>query len=290
VESKDLKARINRARTFLFVPGDQPERIAKAVASKSDAVIIDLEDAVRPEKKVQAREALALPPTSESSPLLFIRVNAFGTPEFEGDLLRALQLNIDGIVIPKFVPGASAIATDQDISRIESADGRQDPLPVIGLIESTAGVLGLLNSSWIPGRVLRLAFGGADLHADLGITISPTGPNSDLAMAALVMASVHAGLGAPIDTPHFKIGDDAGLAERSLSAARMGFGGKLCIHPAQLEIVDRNFAPQAAESEWASRVIARWNARDQNSGALLLGSELIDEAMVKRAKQILGLL
>jgi citrate lyase subunit beta/citryl-CoA lyase len=70
----------------------------------------------------------------------------------------------------------------------------------------------------------------------------------------------------------------------------MGFGGKLCIHPAQLEIVDRNFAPQAAESEWASRVIARWNARDQNSGALLLGSELIDEAMVKRAKQILGLL
>jgi citrate lyase subunit beta/citryl-CoA lyase len=282
--------RIRKARTFLFVPGDQPDRILKALRKKADAVIIDLEDAVRSENKAMARSVLDLPSRPAEGPLVFIRVNAYGSPEFNDDIRKALQLEVDGIVLPKFVPGECAVAADQAILGLEVECGSEDALPIIGLIESSAGVLGLLNSSKIPARVERLAFGGADLHTDLGISFSITGPNTDLAMAALVMASVHAQLGAPIDTPHFTLGDDVGLKDRSLYASRMGFGGKLCIHPNQLEIVDRSFAAREHESEWAHKVIERWNDRGESSGAILVDANLVDEAMLKRARQILGLI
>jgi len=290
MDSVERKKRIRAASTFLFVPADQPDRIAKALKSESDAVIIDLEDAVRSENKVRARTALELPPMPVAAPLIFLRVNAYGSPQFEQDVLKALELKVDGIILPKFVPGESAIVADQALTRLEVASGTELALPVIGLIETTAGVLALLNSSNIPARVERLAFGGADLYTDLGISFSTAGPNTDLAMAALVMASVHAQLGSPIDTPHFTLGDEIGLKARSEYAAAMGFGGKLCIHPNQLQIVSASFATKKEESEWAQRVLERWNERDQSSGALLLDSKLIDEAMVKRARQILGLL
>lgn len=282
--------RIRAARTFLFVPGDQPDRISKALQAKVDAIIIDLEDAVRSENKSAARSALELSPRSANDPLVFIRVNAFGSHEFSDDIRKVLKLEVDGIVLPKFVPGDDAIAADQAILELEVECGSENLLPMIGLIESSAGVLGLLNSSSIPARVERLAFGGADLHTDLGISFSPTGANTDLAMAALVMASVHAQLGAPIDTPHFTLGDEVGLKDRSIYASRMGFGGKLCIHPNQLEIVDQSFAANEDENEWAQRVIERWNDRDENSGVFVVDANLVDEAMLKRAKQILGLI
>lgn len=290
MNTPERKQRIREARTFLFVPADQPDRISKALKSGSEAVIIDLEDAVRSENKVRARAALELLPRSAEGPLIFIRVNAFASPEFEEDTRKSIQLKVDGIVLPKFVPGDQAAAIDQAISRLELASGGNETLPIIGLVESTAGVLGLLNSSSIPKRVERLAFGGADLYTDLGISFSPSGPHTDLAMAALVMASVHARLGPPIDTPHFTVGDSAGLEERSNYASQMGFGGKLCIHPNQLEIVRQSFSAKEEEGEWAERVMERWSSREESSGALLLDSQLIDEAMVKRARQILGLL
>lgn len=287
---EERKKRIRSARTFLFVPGDQPDRILKALRTKSDAVIIDLEDAVRSESKTLARSTLDLPSRSAEGPLVFIRVNAFGSPEFNDDIRKALQLEVDGIVLPKFVPGNSAVAADQTILALEVECGSDEVLPMIGLIESSAGILGLLNSSTIPARVERLAFGGADLHTDLGISYSPSGANTDLAMATLVMASVHAQLGAPIDTPHFTLGDDVGLKDRSLYASRMGFGGKLCIHPNQLDIIDQSFATAEHESEWAQRVVERWNDRDESAGAIVVDANLVDEAMLKRAKQILGLI
>ncbi|HUW87206.1 MAG TPA: CoA ester lyase [Candidatus Paceibacterota bacterium] len=290
MNTEERNWRIRIARTFLFVPGDKPDRIAKALQSKADAVIIDLEDAVRSENKSVARTALGLPLRVTDGPLIFIRVNAFGSHEFNQDVRKALELEVDGIVLPKFVPGDNAIATDQALTQLEVESGSKRVLPTIGLIESSAGVLGLLNSSSIPTRVQRLAFGGADLYTDLRIAYSPAGPNTDLAMAALVMASVHSRLGAPIDTPHFTLTDTEGLRDRSLYASQMGFGGKLCIHPNQLEVVDQSFAPSEDESEWAKRVIERWDERDESSGALVVDANLVDTAMLKRARQILGLI
>jgi len=281
------------ARTFLFVPGDRPERIVKALGAKTDAVIIDLEDAVRRENKIKARAGIVSPVMenrSATGPLVLIRTNEVTSAEFAEDFKLALQLQVDAIVLPKFCPGASAVEADQIISKLENEHKVKAPMSVIGLIESTSGVLNLLNSSKIPDRVKRLAFGAADLHADLGVTYQATGPNTDLAMAAVVLASAHSQLGAPIDSPHFAVADLQGLRDRSIFANKMGFGGKLCIHPDQLAIVEESFEVNRDEKDWASRVIERWSDRDQKSGAILIDGSLVDEAMVKRAKQILGLI
>lgn len=287
------KSPLLSARTFLFVPGDRPERIVKALNAKTDAVIIDLEDAVRAENKSAARVGMIAPimeNRSTAGPLVLIRVNEVTSAEFVADFKVALQLKVDAIVLPKFSPGTSAAEADQIISKLENEHKVNVPMPVIGLIESTAGVLNLLNSSKIPDRVKRLAFGAADLYADLGVTYQATGPNTDLAMAALVLASANSKLGAPIDSPHFEVADLQGLQERSLFANKIGFGGKLCIHPDQLATVEESFQASVDEKDWAARVIERWNAREEKSGAILLDGSLVDEAMVKRAKQILGLI
>ena len=109
-------------------------------------------------------------------------------------------------------------------------------------------------------------------------------------MAALVLASAHSQLGAPIDSPHFTIADSQGLREQSLFASEIGFGGKLCIHPVQLAIVEESFKSNVDQKDWATRVIEHWSDRDQKSGAILLDGALVDEAMVKQAKRILGLI
>ena len=290
MESAKRRERIRGARTFLFVPADKPLLIQKALGAATDAVIIDLEDAVRPENKQAARNSLEISSDSSDRPLIFLRINAFGTSEFEADVRKALELGVDGVVIPKFVPGESALAADQQIKLLESNLAYQDCLSAIGLVESTAGILALLNTPNFPLRIERLAFGGADLYADLGVSYKASGPNTDLAMAALVLASAHSKLAAPLDTPHFSLDDDAGLADRSRFASNMGFGGKLCIHPKQLEIVNEIFSNSTNDQAWAKRVMQSWEDKNQSSGAIVVDGQLIDEAMIKRARQILGLL
>lgn len=284
---------LRQARNFLFTPGDQPERIAKALRLKTDVVIIDLEDAVRKENKEFARRAMVQPITENrtaTGPLVVIRTNTFSSPEFVEDLKIAFALDIDAIMLPKFIPGAAAQKIDEGIAAVEVELGRQDLLPVIALIESTVGVLNLLSVPSFPKRVVRLAYGAADLYADLGVTYSETGPNSNFAMASMVMASVNCGLASPIDSPHFDVEDDVGLRANSLFARDMGFGGKLCIHPKQLEIVATAFEPSWSDQEWATGVMEKWNQRSGNIGAILVDGSLVDEAMVKRARQILSLL
>ena len=288
--NSERRERIRSARTFLFVPADKPLLIQKALGAATDAVIIDLEDAVRPENKQAARSALEITSRSEGQPLIFLRINAFGTAEFDDDVRKSLELDVDGVVIPKFVPGESAMAINSQIQLLESGAGYQGSLSAIGLVESTAGILALLNTSNFPDRIERLAFGGADLYADLGVSYKASGPNTDLAMAALVLASAHSKLAAPLDTPHFSLDDDAGLADRSRFASNMGFGGKLCIHPKQLEIVNEIFSNSTNDQAWAKRVMQSWEDKNQSSGAIVVDGELVDEAMIKRARQILGLL
>jgi citrate lyase subunit beta/citryl-CoA lyase len=285
-------ARLNQARTFLFTPGDQSERIAKALHIAVDVLIIDLEDAVRSENKEAARSSMAKAVKenrSENGPLVFLRTNEISSPEFSLDVRAALAANVDGIMLPKFSAGAYAEKADHLISQEESLN-KSKTLPVIGLVESSAGILSLLNSTKPPARVKRLAFGAADLYADLGISYSAQGPNSDFAMATLAMSSVNHKLASPIDSPHFALDDEGGLRESSKRAFAMGFGGKLAIHPKQLDLIAESFAVGKSDQDWAQRVIAQWSDRETTKGAILIDGSLVDEAMVKRARQILGLL
>jgi citrate lyase subunit beta/citryl-CoA lyase len=284
----DVGSAISSARSFLFVPGDRPDRVGKALGSGADAVIVDLEDAVRAENRQYARSVIrTIPELAPTQSLLLVRVNAFRSADFADDVEAAIGAGVDGIVVPKFVPGRQASKMDDALSSIEGASNRSAPIPLIGLIESAAGLLGLSAPVAFPPRVLRLALGAADLHADLRISYSAAGIHTDLAMATLVLASAAAGLAEPLDSPYFSPDDREGLVAAVRRARERGFGGSLCIHPRQVAIVNAEFGISDTERAWAEQVLSAWSApSNRGKGAIRVGDELVDEAMVRRARQI----
>jgi citrate lyase subunit beta/citryl-CoA lyase len=214
-------------------------------------------------------------------------VNAFGSADFVDDVEAAIDAGVDGIVLPKFVSARQASEMDDALSSIEGASDRSAPMPVIGLVESAAGLLGLSAPVSFPSRVLRLAFGAADLHADLRISYRAAGIHTDLAMAALVLASAAAGLAEPLDSPYFSPDDREGLTAAVRRARELGFGGSLCIHPQQIAVVNAEFGIGDTERAWAEQVLSAWSEpSNRGKGAIRVGDELVDEAMVRRARQI----
>ncbi|WP_426518087.1 HpcH/HpaI aldolase/citrate lyase family protein [Diaminobutyricibacter sp. McL0618] len=284
----DESAALRAARSFLFVPGDRPDRVGRALASEADAVIVDLEDAVRAEQKHVARSVVrTLRAGSGARPLVLVRVNPFGSSAFAEDVAAALEGGVSALMVPKFVPGPQADGLDEALSAIEQAHGTS-ATSVVGLIESAAGMLGLSGQFTLAARFSRLAFGAADYYADLGLAYQPGGTHTEHAMATLVVASAAAGLAAPLASPHFKLDGEAALAGASRRAWGLGFGGALCIHPAQLPTVNSQFRPSDEERAWARRVVDAWDdPHNRVSGAIRVEGELVDEAMVRRARQVL---
>jgi citrate lyase subunit beta/citryl-CoA lyase len=230
------------AQTFLFVPADRPERFDKAEASGADLIIIDLEDAVSPAAKDDARGQAAR--WLSAGHQCVVRVNAEGTIWHTPDL--EMVAVYDCIVM---VPKAEVAVA---IGRIAGALTAQSC--VMALIETSAGVLSAPAIARVPG-VERLAFGSFDLAAQLGVDPA----NKDamyVARSALVLGSCAAGLTPPVDGVTGAPADDATLVEESRYAKTIGFGARLCIHPRQVPLVAGTFQPTTAEVEWASTVLA----------------------------------
>lgn len=262
---------MSKLNSLLFVPASRPERYAKALEAGSDAVIIDLEDAVAPADKDGARATLAawLDPTH---PVL-VRINAADTPWFAADLELLARPGVSGVVLPK--------AEDPDDVLVASHAG--GGLPVLPLIESALGFeqrLALAHADRVP----RLIFGHIDFQADLDMRAT----EDELLpfRMALVLASRLAGIAAPIDGVTTAIDDEGLLQNDALRARRLGFGGKLCIHPRQVGVVNRCFAPSADEIAWARRVIAADAAA--GGAAVAVDGKMVDRPVVLRAQAILA--
>jgi citrate lyase subunit beta / citryl-CoA lyase len=260
-------------RTYLFVPADRPERYAKALASGADAVIVDLEDAVAPDAKQGARDALA-DALDEAAPLI-VRVNAAGSPWFEDDLELCKHPGVAALLLPK------ADGIDVVCQAFESTF--KDVLPIV---ESARGLEEVRAMARVPG-VVRLAFGSIDLALDLGIECAPGGGEAELQpyRAQVVLASRLAGLAAPIDGVSTAIEDAAALRADAERARRLGFGAKLCIHPRQIAVVHAAFSPDPQRVEWARRVCAAFVA--SGGAAVAVGGEMIDLPVVERARAVL---
>lgn len=259
-------------RSYLFVPGNRPDRFAKAQQSRADAIILDLEDAVQSTAKDQAREAVAAWLSPEQS--AYVRINGMGTPWFERDLEVVGMPGVLGIVLPK---------TEEPEQIAQVAACLTDQARVLPLLETAYGVWNVLALAQAP-RVERLAFGSIDFQLDLGIT----GEQEELlyARSRLVLASRVAGILPPLDGVTATLNDLARLRSDVEHARRLGFGGKLCLHPKQLETVRRGFAPTASEIAWARRVLEA--AEAANGGALQLDGQMVDLPVIERARAILA--
>jgi citrate lyase subunit beta/citryl-CoA lyase len=273
--------RIQHACSFLFVPATRPERLPKALAIGADMVIADWEDAVAPADKPAAREQLAqavarLAETDRAR--LLVRVNAEGTPWFAEDLAAVRPLiaqGCAGIVIPK-------AERAQTLSVAAHALGARAVL--LPLIESVAG-LDAVDALAAAPHVSRLAFGHLDFQVDAGMQC---GENEDELLPirmALVLASRRARLASPIDGVTVDTRDGERLTRDAERARRMGFGGKLCIHPVQVAPLHAAFDPDDAAVADARRVEAA--SKQAGGGVTLLDGRMVDAPVLLRARDIL---
>lgn len=272
------------ARAFLFVPADRPERHARALATGAGAVIVDLEDAVAPERKAEAREGLAASfaalPGADRQRLL-VRINAAGTPWHEDDRAAVaglvLQGRAEGVVLPKAEKAG-------DLRLLAEAIGPRGVL--VPLVESAAGLAAADELAAAP-QVLRLAFGNLDFQADLGLACDADEAELVPVRLALLLASRRAGLPAPIDGVTADWRDAQRLAADTARARRGGFGAKLCIHPDQVAPVQAALGPSDGELAWARRVIEA--VRSAGGGVVSLDGRMVDAPVVRLAERLVAL-
>jgi citrate lyase subunit beta/citryl-CoA lyase len=264
---------------FLFVPGTRPERFVKALDSGAGAVVLDLEDAVPEEDKQAARTAIqtAWPTFSdEQKKRLVIRTNSPGTKFYSADLILAQALQASCILIPK----------SESIDQINGAALVLPHTTIIPMIETALG-LDHLREIANANQVLRLALGNLDLQADLGMMCDPQETELQTARYQIVLASRLAQIAPPIDGVTPSTDDLPRIKDDSERAKRMGFGGKLCIHPKQVAIVQSAFMPTAEELAWANRVVEADLA--SKGGAVKLDGRMIDRPVVLLARRTLAL-
>lgn len=270
------------ARSFLFVPANRPERYAKALASGAGAVIIDLEDAVAPDAKEAARVQLArgfsAMPAGDRARVL-VRINAGGAPGHEDDLLllsRFAKEGLAGVVLPK-------LETVAELKRVAAAAGPACAL--LPMLESAAGLAALDVLAAGPG-VTRLVFGNLDFQADLGMACGPDEAELQPVRLALVLASRRAGLATPVDGVTPGTGDLAQVQRDAERSRRSGFGARLCIHPAQVAVVNTALGPTAVELDWAQRVV---EASRSAGGVTTLDGRMVDAPVLRLAQRTLAL-
>ncbi|NEA98571.1 CoA ester lyase [Streptomyces sp. SID13726] len=260
--------RVAAARTLLFVPGHRPDRFGKAAASGTDLVIIDLEDAVADDDKDRARDNADTWLGLGNSAV--VRVNPPGTPWFEADLARAADHGCP-IVVPK---------SQDPYVLAEIAARTAGRCPMIPLVETALGIERAHEVCAVPG-VVRAAFGNVDLATQLGVAHDDRLALTH-ARSRLVLASAAAGAHPPLDGVTTAVRDPDALDADVTHARRLGFTGKLCIHPAQVSGVAEGFAPTAGELRWAHSVL------DAGDSVTTVDGRMVDRPVLERARGVLA--
>jgi len=270
--------RLADARSLLFVPGNRPERFAKAARSGADAVILDLEDSVPLADKATARRAIAAHwrELMTLDVLLIVRINAEDSAAWPDDLATIGRLEgLAAVMVPK-------ADSPETLSRLHATLGG---LPVLPLIETAAGFHAARALAAAAG-VLRLAVGHIDFMADVGMACDDDESELVPLRFAVAMATREARLASAIDGVTVQTTDELRLREDTLRARRFGFGAKLCIHPRQVAVVHEALAPTVSELDWARRVIV---ADEAAAGAAVqLDGRMVDLPVVLHARRALA--
>jgi len=271
-----MKGRVTQAITALFVPGDRPERFLKAGQSGAGVVIVDLEDSVAASSKRSALETVLaeLGPQSSSGLSAVVRVNHSESESYREETAALLQLSREpgngllGIMVPK-------AENPRTLGKLSARI--PEGLSLVPLVESALGLSNALSLAQVP-KVSRLAFGAIDYLLDTNAT---EGRFLDYARSHLVVSSRVAGIAAPWDSPSTDIVSTAPVSRSARQARRFGFGGKLCIHPAQVAVVHDAFRPSMEDVSWAQEVV------QASGGAAQVNGQMVDKPVVERARKIL---
>ncbi|TYO97218.1 HpcH/HpaI aldolase/citrate lyase family protein [Desulfallas thermosapovorans] len=277
-------------RCLLFVPGTDRKKINKAFALNADAVIMDLEDAVAISEKHTARRVVSETINSSALPVTYVRVNAVSSPYILADLQAVVQQRLAGIMLAKAETAEEVRRADWLMGLLE--EERNIPrgtLELVPFIESARGIENAGEVAAACPRVKRLAFGGNDYTADTWTTYSEDGSELFYARAKLIAASRMAGIEPPLDTVCPFIKNIDALRKDAHRARKLGFQGKMVIHPAQIEPVKEIFSPTPEEVAAAEKIVAAFDeAEAKGTGVIQLDGKMVEYPIANRARQILA--
>ncbi|MFN3945437.1 MAG: HpcH/HpaI aldolase/citrate lyase family protein [Allosphingosinicella sp.] len=275
-----------RLRSLLFVPGDRPDRMEKALGLGADALILDLEDAVAAERKAEARRQVAAFVAANPAAHLWVRINPLDGSDCDRDLDAVLSARPDGIVLPKAEGGASVAELVKRLTQRGNVTAQ-----VLAIATETPAAIFQLGSYGGAKRLAGLTWGAEDLPAAIGASTSREGdgrftPPYELARSLCLFGAAAAGV-APIETVYPAFRDLDGLADYAARARRDGFTGMMAIHPAQVPVINAAFTPSAEEVSHAEAVVAAF-AANPGAGALSLDGRMIDRPHLVQARRTLA--
>jgi len=275
-----------KLRSLLFVPGDRPERMEKALGAGADALILDLEDSVAAGEKAEARRHVAEFLNRNPTAPLWVRINPLDTGECDRDLAAVLPAHPDGIVLPKAEGGASVAELARRLTAAGNATAQ-----VLAIATETPAAVFQLGTYGGQRRLAGLTWGAEDLPAAIGAATSRAPDGSYTAPYEMVRALCLFGAAAagvmPIETVYPAFRDLDGLAAYAARARRDGFMGMMAIHPAQVSVINAAFTPTAEEVAHARAVVDAFEANPQ-AGALSLDGRMIDRPHLVQAQRILA--
>lgn len=281
-------------RSLLFVPGDDERKIAKALDSAADALILDLEDAVAPQRKAAARDVCAsVLRSADSEKALFVRMNGLDTPYALADLAAVVSGKPFGVMLPKSSCGNDVRRLSSHIDELETRAGIEaGSIRILPIVTETAASIFGLGSYADPAipRLFGMLWGAEDLAADVGATGNRSGdgrylPEYQLARSLCLYGAASAGALA-IDAVYTNFRDSAGLKAEALEGVRSGFGAKAAIHPAQVEVINEAFTPSRADIESAQRIIAAFDASG-GAGVAAIDGRMLDRPHLRGAQRVL---
>lgn len=278
-------------RSKLFVPGSRPELFAKALASQADAISIDLEDSVVDARKAEARacvrDFLLSAAVLESSKTIIVRVNSLQSGHFVDDLSAVVGKRLDLLNVPKIESADDIRAIAATLEPVERAHRLEQPTRILANIESPKALRCAHEIATAHPRVAGLQLGLADLFEPLGIDRHDTA-NIHAALVAMRLAAGEAGIFA-YDAAYADIADTDGFRAEAMMAKRLGYLGKSCVHPRQIELANAIFQPSAEDIAFSLRVLAAAKqSAAQGSGAFMVDGRMIDPPFIRRAEAIVA--
>jgi len=284
-EAKEHLKGTTNMRSWLFVPGDSEQKIAKALTSRADVIILDLEDSVARQNKASAREIVSnfLASRPKTSALIYVRINALDTSAINLDLQATAKTPPDGYMLPKSNHG-------QDVENFAKLASPNTPIIAI-TTETASSMFNLGTYSNLAAPLTAMTWGAEDLSAELGATQvrNDVGELTDpyrLAQTLCLVGARAAGV-EPIDSIFANFRDMDGLKRECQQAARDGFTGKMAIHPGQIDLINETFTPSPSAIEKAEMIVAAF-AHDTSAGVIAIEGQMFDLPHLKRAEKLLN--
>ena len=278
-------------RTYLFAPGNHERRVEKALGLGSDVVILDLEDAVAVSEKEKTRQLITKRLQQTRNCAVFVRINAYDTDFCFGDIYSIVSENLDEIVLPKLESAADLKSVDWFLGNLErERDLTLGSIELMPIIETAKGAVAIRDIAKASSRVRRLAFGGGDYTKDLSMEWTLTEEELLPIRSEFVLASRYGELEPPIDTVFIHIKEHTAYLKSCQNVLKLGFQGKMCIHPDQVAVTNKTLTPSNEEVVWSKRVISEFErAEAEGVASIQVDGYFVDYPIVEKAQRIVDM-